>query len=391
MIAKPEKDRILDEVAGWLKAKKVVRITLSRPVHKKSGLKNVYVRPVRIRGLDLYSFTYRHPERDEVKNHDPAVSREKIGGLLEHVFRNMHVYTLEQDLEVRIDKNGTYALKTSAPSFTSLPEVSHDRKKKRWITTADNRYLRELGVTDPAGRVIPSKADKFRQIQKFVEIIDGLMEKVRLKQPVHVTDMGSGKGYLTFALYDHLVHNRNMDVRMRGVEQRPGLVTEGDRIAAAAGFGHLEFMQGSILDHEPGPLDVLIALHACDTATDDAIFMGMQSQASLILTAPCCHKQVRRDMEKNTAGSPVLDYGILMERQAEILTDAIRALIMNYYGYETQIFEFVSTEHTPKNVMISGIYKGKPANRESILEEIGRLKAHYGIQQHYLETLIPGS
>jgi len=201
--------------------------------------------------------------------------------------------------------------------------------------------------------------------------------------------MGSGKGYLTFALYDFLTNNLKKSVNMTGVEFREDLVNVCNAIAEKANFNQLAFKKGTIADTNLEKIDILIALHACDTATDDAIYRGITSDASLIVCAPCCQKQIRKAMNVTNELSNITKFGILKERQAEIITDTLRAMIMEAYGYKTNVFEFISLEHTPKNVMIVGKKNSKTKpDKKQILDNIAAIKKVYGIDKHYLETLL---
>jgi len=382
--------KIYEAISEAVEKNILAKITLSKPVNTGQELRNVFIRPVIIKGKLYYSILYRYKTKDETFNYNPEELLSQVKHFFGALFYNMHVFMLDRDLELRLSRKGTIQTREAPPSFDRLPDLSHDRKKERFIQTRGNVYLQELGVTGKDGAVLPGKGDKFRQIQKYIEILDGLISKITKEQDnvLHITDMGSGKGYLTFALYDHLVNGRDLAVKLTGVEARGELVEDCNRIAGLTGFTGLEFRQGSILDYKPGRMDVLIALHACDTATDDAIFQGIRNNASLIVCAPCCHKQVRKDMNTQASGIPVVRYGILLERQAELLTDNIRALLMQAYGYESQVFEFVSTEHTPKNLMITGVKTEKSVDTKNIFNEIDVLKKQYGIRNHYLENLL---
>ncbi len=211
---------------------------------------------------------------------------------------------------------------------------------------------------------------------------------MKLKGTVHVADMGAGKGYLTFALHELLTQRLDLDVDIKGVEIRPDLVMKINEIIKSSGLKGLEFVESSIEDYHPEQLDVLIALHACNTATDDAIASGIKAGAKLIVCAPCCHKQIRQEMERSGITDAITRYGIFMERQAVMITDAIRALIMEYFGYKTQVMEFIEMEHTPKNVLLVGKKTNNPADKKAILQKINDLKKQYGIEKHYLETLL---
>jgi hypothetical protein len=200
--------------------------------------------------------------------------------------------------------------------------------------------------------------------------------------------MGSGKGYLTFALYDYLCNKLKLDPNITGIEFRQDMVDLSNQISKIAGFEKLKFEQGTIENAKLSQIDVLIALHACDTATDEAIFKGIISEASLIVCAPCCHKQIRKEMRITSEFSEITKHGILEERTAETITDGLRALIMEVFGYKTKVFEFISGEHTPKNVMIIGRKTKASVDKVKILNEISKIKSMFGIKIHRLETLL---
>jgi hypothetical protein len=230
--------------------------------------------------------------------------------------------------------------------------------------------------------------DKYLQINRYIELLEPFTRDLALPDGFHVADMGSGKGYLTFALYDYLTGIQGKSLRMTGVESRKELVKLSNDIAEKAGFTRLKFVTGIIKEVKLEKIDILIALHACDTATDDAIFRGITSGASLIVCAPCCHKQIRKEFRVTNEFKSITKHGILEERQAEIVTDGIRALVLEAHGYKTKVFEFISTEHTPKNLMIVGRkVTGTPAGRAKCLKQIQVIKAMFGIEKHYLEGL----
>lgn len=221
-------------------------------------------------------------------------------------------------------------------------------------------------------------------------MIDSLLREYPLPENAVIADMGSGKGYLTFALYDYLTHYLNIKPRIEGIELRQNLVDLCNQVAQKCGFEQLSFLAKDIAAYQPEHLDMLIALHACDTATDLAIAAGIRNKAAHIITAPCCHKQIRKDMDTQNELAPLLRYGILEERQAELVTDGIRALLLEAHHYKTKVFEFISTEHTAKNVMITATVKPHPdlAKSSAALQQVAALKKGFGIRTHFLETLI---
>ncbi|HEX8853168.1 MAG TPA: SAM-dependent methyltransferase [Pyrinomonadaceae bacterium] len=247
-------------------------------------------------------------------------------------------------------------------------------------------------MTNERGEVRAAMGDKFRQINKFVETVAGLHASSTLaaRRSLSVVDMGAGKGYLTFAVYDYLNNALGLEARVTGVEAREELVALCNCVAAEAGFERLQFRRGYIGDFstdEEGA-DILIALHACDTATDEALFKGISSGASVIICAPCCHKEVRPQIEAPEVLRAVLRHGILLERQAEMLTDSMRALLLEYSGYTTKVFEFISTEHTAKNVMLTAVRRPSPTTNETALGQFRQLKEFYSVRTQRLERLL---
>jgi SAM-dependent methyltransferase len=309
-------------------------------------------------------------------------------------FLSGHLFTSGEDLRIEFNRKGETRLARHAPTFaeTTPTQAGHERKKRRAIEAAGNVYLRELGVTNERGEVRPAMGDKFRQINRFVEILAGLHASSPLARAreLSVVDVGSGKGYLTFAVYDYLNNAAGVRAEVTGVEARPQLVELCNEVAKRAGFDRLRFKTGLVNDVEVERADVLIALHACDTATDDAIYKGVAAGSSLIITAPCCHKELRPQMQSPAALRGLLRHGILLEREAEALTDSLRALLLESAGYAVKVFEFVSTEHTRKNTIIAATRRASDAEgeRERALREYRELKEFYGIREQRLERLL---
>jgi SAM-dependent methyltransferase len=245
-------------------------------------------------------------------------------------------------------------------------------------------------VTNERGEVRPAMGDKLRQINRFVELVAGLYDSSPLKgrEGLSVVDVGSGKGYLTFALYDYLDNVRGVRASVTGVEARAELVELCNRVASQSGFERLTFRTGFIHDFKMPRADLLIALHACDTATDDAIHKGVEAGAAVIVTAPCCHKEVRPQIVVPDQLRGVLRHGHLLEREAESVTDSLRALLLESAGYRVKVFEFVSTEHTRKNTMIAAVRREGAWDKEAALAEYRALKEFYGIREQRLERLL---
>jgi len=369
-----------------------LKCTLSKPVPTApEGLKNIYLRPVALKAGPRIAFTYRYKTRDEVKNFTLAEAKQQLEQLLGALFLNADLFTTEQDVTLSFAKNGKATLSAKKPTQTEPADTRHDREKHRLLDPAAP-WLHDLGITNAKGEVLSTAQDKWKQINKFLEIVDSLLRDHPLPPNAQIADMGSGKGYLTFALYDFLSRRPGLSPSVTGIELRQNLVDFCNKIAQKAGFAGLQFIANDINDFQPERLDLLIALHACDTATDLALAKGIHARAGIVIVAPCCHKQVRRDMETHNELAPILRHGILEERQAEIVTDGIRALLLEANGYKTNVFEFISTEHTAKNVMITAVEGGSrglgSGRREEALSKVAALKAGFGIREHYLEKLL---
>lgn len=380
------------------------KLTLSKPISNSSnkGLKNVYVRLIQLKSRPMLQLTYRYATRDEFKNFSIEEGLIMLTLHIETDFLNADLYTITHEITLfnrkKIVKKKHQKAQTDSDAPPSVSAVLsppplhlaiHDRLKNRLIAP-ETPFLHDLEITTSEGKVTAAGQKKYKQINKYIEIIDNILKEKKLHKTPKIVDMGSGKGYLTFSLYDFLVREHGLQAEVCGVELREQLVTFCNELAAKNQFINLHFEAKNINDFE-GKIDMLIALHACDTATDIAIAKGIKAQADIIIVAPCCHKQIRRQMNVNTSDifQPILKYGIFCERTAEILTDTIRALLLEMYGYKTKVFEFISTEHTAKNVMIVATLQTKnKVQNEKILAQIHNLKQQFGIKTHFLEQLL---
>ncbi|WP_175634200.1 class I SAM-dependent methyltransferase [Pedobacter ghigonis] len=370
-----------------------VKVSFGNYKGTEEALKQILIRRVVIKREDKLAFTYRYKTRDVVKNYTLDEALSLISAYLENGFKIGTLFTTDKDLILEELNNGKVVIRENKASSKEAPSGSHDKEKMRLIKADSKSYLTELKITDAEGKVFKNAQDKFRQISHYIEILSSLIKELPAGTIRKVADMGSGKGYLTFALYDYLHSVLKLDSEVVGVEYRQDMVELCNQVAEKSSFDKLNFVQGTIEDYQAADVNLLIALHACDTATDDAIFKGIKANAELIVVAPCCHKQIRREIEQHKVKNDVsflTKYGIFLERQAEMVTDGIRALILEYFGYKTKVFEFISDAHTPKNVLVVGI-KGKALSAErksEVLEKIKASKAYFGIGYHHLERLL---
>jgi SAM-dependent methyltransferase len=356
-------------------------------------LKNCYIKKIQIKQEDKLSFTYRYQTKDIVKNFSIEEGIILINDFIENgEFKHSSLFTLDFDVVFECINKDKTILKKNDPTHNKLQSLQHNIDKNRLIVAEGKSYLHQLKITDEKGNVNHSSQDKYKQINHYVELLSPLIKNLPKHETLNVVDMGAGKGYLTFALYDYLTNVLKVNSQVTGVEYRKDLVELCNDISKKSGFEGLSFVQGTIKEYESKQANVLIALHACDTATDDAIYKGITAKADLIVVAPCCHKQIRREIEKYKTKNELdflLKHGIFLERQAEMLTDGLRSLILEYHGYSTKVFEFISGEHTPKNVMIVAEKKSKTdIQKQEIAKKIKETKLYFGIEYHQLEKLI---
>jgi SAM-dependent methyltransferase len=372
-----------------------IKLVLAKYVGAEAELQRVIIKLMTIKEQPHLSLVYRYKTRDITKNYPLAEGVEVIAGLLPEAFKNAHLLSLTDEVQLEFSKKGKSTLfKSKAQQEREAPSVGHDREKKRFLELT-RPFLTDLGVTNKQHELIPAMSRKWKQINKFIEVFSHALTSspLKLDQPIKVADFGSGKGYLTFAIHDYLRNTLQAEGEVTGVELREDMVTLCNAAAERLEHPGLVFQHGDVRTVAPSALDVMIALHACDIATDYAIHMGIRSGASIIMCSPCCHKQIRLQIQSPSLLRPMLQYGLHMGQQAEMVTDSLRALYLEACGYETKVFEFISLEHTNKNKMILAVKRAEPlkqpelANKE-LLAKIQELKTFYGIQEHCLETLL---
>ncbi len=383
-------DKFIDELEQALADKTFVKLTLGNYKGSDEHLQKIFVRPVEIKKGGRLLFQYRHDTRDTVKNFEVPVAMEVIRKHLNTGFRSAHLFTADHDIQLTIGKRNA-RLASGKPTTKQASPAPHNREKNYRIDPSAY-YLKALGIATDKGEIKASQQDKWRQINKFVELLAGLIEHSSLKDKpsLRIVDMGSGKGYLTFAVFDFLSslipHSSSFTVT--GVEQRPELVGLCNQIAQAGNFEGLKFVHGTIADFDPGEIDILIALHACDTATDDALFKGITGNASIIMAAPCCHKEIRKQIKPPEMLAGILKHGIMLERTAETITDGLRSLLLEKEGYSTKLFEFVATEHTPKNNMLAATKGTRQRRSQEAGKQAGEIMNAFGIQELRLIKLL---
>lgn len=379
-----DKTIFLEKINEYIEQKVNFKMTFSKQRHQNKEVLKAFLKPAIIKNKLQYSVAYRYQRKDQVKNYERIQLPELLDNLMGNMFFNAVLFSENEEYTLLQSKKGKSTLISKTNPVPVKTDTSHDNIKFRFIPESAP-WLQDLGLASKEGKIFDKAQDKYRQINKYVEIVDGLLKEIPEESMLTIVDMGSGKGYLTFALYDYLTNTRKLFCKVTGYDVREDIVGLCYNVAAKHGFVGLTFQQKDIDQVDTSDTDVVIALHACDIATDMAIAKGIQGKAKYIIVAPCCHKQIRNVMQHNNLLSPILKHGILEERQAEIVTDGLRSLIMEAYGYKTKVFEFISTEHTPKNLMITGTKSIPDATAMSKVQEI---KTFFGIEYHYLEKLL---
>ena len=353
----------------------------------------VTLRTVTVKGGRHIQFAYYDAKKCITKNYAGPDVIAPLNSLLELPFKNMHITALEEEIQIGIHKSGAPRIHRSrAVRAPEALEASHDRQKDLLLAEGKpDPYLQAIGFMTADGRIKADKQKKFRQINEFLKMIQETGELSKFTAPtVEVVDCGCGNAYLTFGVYHYLNHILGRQARMIGVDVRGDLLAKHRETARSLGWNDLTFENRAIADFVPtGPPDITLALHACDTATDEALAQGIRWGSKLIISVPCCHHNLQEQIRHQ--GAPdlfrsVYRHGILAERQGDILTDSFRASILRIMGYQTEVLQFISPEHTAKNIMIRAILSNSPAPPQFV-EEYKQMKAYWNVTP-YLETLL---
>jgi SAM-dependent methyltransferase len=348
------------------------------------------VRPVLIKNDRHLQFSYFTEKQDITRNYRGSQASEKLDELLALPFNGISVQSRGQNLHVQITKKGRAIVhQEKAAGSEKEPNLAHDVSKKLPLPAdRPDAFLQAVGIMDEQGRIRPSMHGKFSQINEFLKLLEhtGELDKFD-KASVNILDCGCGSAYLSFAAYHYLNDVRGIAARLMGIDVNEALIKKDNAESEQLGYSDACFQRSSIIDYSPEiPPDIVLALHACDTATDEAIAQGIGSQSRLILCAPCCHHHLQEQLHTVEPFEAVLRHGVLKQRMGDILTDAFRALILRIMGYKTDVVEFVSPEHTDKNLMIRAVRRGEQDTAQFVREYL-ELKSYWGVTP-YLETLL---
>jgi SAM-dependent methyltransferase len=361
------------------------KLTLGQFQGDLAAVQHVYVRLVDLKTGPHLSFVYRYPNQDITKNSPIPEGIETIAGWLGSTCRSATLLTSKTRQQLLFSRRGKPRLFSQDSPSLPATDRSHDREKVRLLK--DERALELLGVIDSEGRPRAQMGNKYRQVHHFIEALAPILKGTNPGETLHIVDMGCGKGYLTFALHQFLRENGLRPATV-GVEKRGSLVGSANAIAGRLGDNNIRFIEGEINDVYIKPIDILIALHACDTATDDAIYRGIQEECRWIVVSPCCQHELRPQLTAPAGLEPLFRHGVQIDQMTESVTDTLRCLYLEAWGYQTRIQEFVGTEHTAKNLLITASRTHKPGPREDLVERALEFQHRFGIQNQRLQTLL---
>lgn len=374
----------------------LTRIILSNPC-EADKLSKSRLRPLLIKGSLMFQAEEQVGKQAFHRNMDMAETKAYVTDLLEHAFRQAEIQSELGSGQVLVSKKGKVTVKKKMAQTPPRPMIAPSKlmehnRRKRYILEEGRPvpFLVDLGVMTKDGKVVNSRYDKYRQINRFLEFIEDILPNLNQEEETTIIDFGCGKSYLTFAMYHYLKELKGYPVRIIGLDLKQDVIDNCSRLAKVYGYESLSFCHGDIASYEGvSHVDMVVTLHACDTATDYALEKAVQWGAKVILSVPCCQHELNRQMSCGLQ-KPVLQYGLLKERMAALYTDGIRAQVLEYRGYRTQILEFIDMEHTPKNILIRAVYQGKEKdNKEQIRDLLAFLQAEPAIVRLLAPEMLP--
>ena len=344
----------------------------------------IKVRPVMIRD-SLYFQVSRYTDKQVFhENMTAEDALETLPGWILHDFRQAQIRMQDEMVTVLVSKKGKATIKSKKAACIETQNLEHNRKKQYIIEEGMAvPFMIDLGVMTESGKIIRTRYDKYRQINRFLEFIEDILPELPTDRTVHIIDFGCGKSYLTFAMYYYLKVLKHYDIRITGLDLKQKVIEDCQALADQYGYDGLQFLCGDIADYNgTDEVDMVVTLHACDTATDYALYKAVKWHASVILSVPCCQHELNRKMQCETL-SGAFQYGLIKERTAALMTDAMRGQLLEMKGYKTQLLEFIDMEHTPKNILIRGV-KSKgllpKAARKQQMENYQKCRDFFGAE-----------
>ncbi|MDE7416248.1 MAG: SAM-dependent methyltransferase [Lachnospiraceae bacterium] len=366
-------DELRQLLTNYIKNKEtILNATASNP-RDREKIQKLRIRPVLKKEELFYQAERFVGNKAYHQNFCPDALVDFLVSAMTADFRQLELETEHHRVVILVSKKGKMTIKekAKAPQEQEI-DLSHNRQKQYILSQNEPvPFLVELGVQTAEGKVVKAKYDKFRQINRYLEFVRDILPALPKKErPLKIIDFGCGKSYLTFALYYYLKIISQYDIDVIGLDLKRDVIENCQALADKLGYDHLKFQVGDIGSYEnnTGDVDMVVTLHACDTATDYALARAVKWNARVILSVPCCQHELNRQIACDTL-KPVLKYGLIKERMAALLTDAVRAELLEEYGYDTQVLEFIDMEHTPKNILIRAVKKN-------------HMKYHAGVKQH---------
>lgn len=341
-----------------------ISAVLSNPRDEKLSAK-VKVRPVLMKDIRVYQMETFRGNQAFHENLSADEACEKMLEAMENM-KQMQLVTADAEFSVLISKKGKVTIKKKQKKAQMRPlDLNHNRKKQYILQEGvPVPFLQDLGVMTEEGKIVHARSDKFRQINRFLEFIEDILPQLDSGRELTILDFGCGKSYLTFAMYYYLHELKEYDIRIIGLDLKKEVIRHCNELSEKYGYEKLRFLEGDIADYTGvNKVDMVVTLHACDTATDYALAKAVGWDAKVILSVPCCQHELNRQI-RNEVLEPVLRYGLLKERMAALITDGLRAQYLEREGYEAQILEFIDMEHTPKNILIRAVKRNQKADQK---------------------------
>lgn len=388
MSREPNAVSLRDRLAEALERRDFILLVLSRPLSPTVSSHKVSIRPVELRGGLQFQWTTRSGAQERQENLSVETLLQRVEQAFGTAFGDAHLYTRQGDFTARALGGGNVKWKIKPPSKTDVDSTTHNSEKNYLLPAGvPCPFLTEIGVMTPGGQVRATMSAKFRQINRYLEFIDDILPALSSEGTLRIVDFGCGKSYLTFALYHFLTVMHQRTVQITGLDLKQDVIAHCADVARKLNCAGLEFRAGEIATYQPdGPVDMAISLHACDTATDDAIAAAIAWNCRVILAVPCCQHEIQQTMRADAVPG-LTDYGLFRERFAALATDALRAQFLEAAGYKTQVLEFIDLEHTPKNVLIRAVRRSSPSDAagETARRKMSSLKTLLGIETWRLE------
>ncbi|MCR4924024.1 MAG: SAM-dependent methyltransferase [Lachnospiraceae bacterium] len=364
-------EKLLEDYAN----ESLEHIVISHPRDKKNTVTRLKLRPVLIKGVLMFQETSYNGAKALHKNYDKIAMKDRVISLMEKDYVQIELTANEVKVIGLVNRKGELSLKLKKindnKNSSMVPKslLAHDRKKRRILREGQPvGFLVDLGLMTEEGHIVKAGFDKYKQINRFLEFIEDIVDELPKDREISVLDFGCGKSYLTFAVYYYLKELCNLDVRITGLDLKEDVIEKCNALRDRYGYEKLDFVCGDVADHfekNPGGCDLMLTLHACDTATDYALYNAVMRGARVILSVPCCQHEINKQINSDIL-APIMRYGLLKERMAALITDGVRAELLRAKGYDVSLLEFIDMEHTPKNVLIRAVKKENSEGSYSI-------------------------